>query len=85
MATAVYTLCALTSGVCAVLLAREYRKRGTRLLLWSSISFWGFTLANLLAFTDFVVLPDIQLAAIRAPLASLSVAALLFGLVWDSD
>jgi heme/copper-type cytochrome/quinol oxidase subunit 1 len=85
MATAVYTLCALTSGVCAVLLAREYRRRGTRLLLWSSISFWGFTLSNALAFTDFVVLPHVQMWAIRPPLSALSIAALLYGLVWDSD
>ncbi|MEP7306127.1 MAG: DUF5985 family protein [Acidobacteriota bacterium] len=36
MATAVYTLCALASGICAIVLIREFTRHRTRLLLWSS-------------------------------------------------
>lgn len=85
MATVVYLLCALMSALCAVLLLREYRKNPTRLLLWSSISFCGFTLSNALAFLDLVVLPHVDLAGVRPPVTCLAVAALLYGLVWDVD
>ena len=85
MATGVYLLCALTSALCAGLLLREYRRSRARLLLWSSISFLGFACSNALAFTDFVVLPHVDLWQIRPGLTALSVAALLYGLVWDVD
>ncbi|HTU64292.1 MAG TPA: DUF5985 family protein [Polyangiales bacterium] len=85
MATGVYLLCALTSALCAVLLMREYRRSRARLLLWSGISFLGFACSNALAFTDFVVLPDVEIWPIRPGLTALSVAALLYGLVWDVD
>ena len=35
----VYTLCFLTSSACALLLARNYRRTGARLLLWSALCF----------------------------------------------
>jgi hypothetical protein len=85
MATGVYLLCALTSALCAVLLLREYRRSRARLLLWSSISFIGFACNNAFAFLDFVILPDVQLWPLRPPLTALSLAALLYGLVWDVD
>ena len=71
MATIVYLLCALTSLLCAGLLLREFLRRRTRLLLWSSVSFFGFALNNGLAFTDFVVLPQADLSSLRAPVACL--------------
>ena len=42
MANGVYFLCALTSGLCAILLIREYMRHHTRLLLWSSLAFSCF-------------------------------------------
>jgi hypothetical protein len=39
MASLVYALCALTSGLCAILLLRAYWSRPARLLLWSGVSF----------------------------------------------
>jgi hypothetical protein len=81
----VYSLCALTSALCAAVLIREYRRRHTRLLLWSSLSFSCFALNNLLAFTDFVVLPQFDLSVVRAGTAVAAVALLLMGLVWDAE
>lgn len=85
MTTTVYFLCAVTSALCAVALSREYRRRHTRLLLWSSLSFGCFALNNAIVFTDFVVLPAVDLSLIRAVLACAAIALLLFGLVWDAD
>jgi hypothetical protein len=83
MATVVYLLCALTSGACALLLVREYRRSRLRLLLWSSVAFVGLAVNNVLVFTDFVVVPDRDLAIVRALVALASVALLLYSFVWE--
>jgi len=85
MATAVYLLCALTSSACAGLLIREYFRRHTPLLLWSSLSFICLAVSNALVFTDFVILPSVDLSLARAASAAVAVALLLFGLVWHSE
>ena len=83
MATTVYLLCALTSAACALLLVREYRRSRLRLLLWSSAAFVGLAINNTLVFADFVVVPDRDLALIRALTALGSVGLLLYSFVWD--
>jgi len=86
IAAAVYLLCTLTSGLCAVMLLREYRRRGARLLFWSGAAFVGFAISNALVFADFVVTPpDVDLSLVRAISAFLSAAILVYGLVWDAD
>lgn len=84
MASMVYALCALTSGLCAVLLLRAYGASRARLLLWSSLSFIGLACNNLLLFLDLVVFPTVDLLLYRSLMAALSVMVLLFGLIWDS-
>jgi uncharacterized protein DUF5985 len=81
----VYLLCVLTSGLCAVLLLREYRRRGARLLLWSGASFVGFAVSNALVFADLVVWPHVDLSLLRAITSSVAVGVLLYGLVWDAE
>jgi hypothetical protein len=85
MASVVYALCALTSGLCAVLLGRAYRASRARLLLWSSLAFAGLTLNNLVLFIDLIVVPTVDLALYRGLLAAVSVMVLLLGLIWDSE
>lgn len=84
MASVVYALCAITSAVCALLLGRAYRASRARLLLWSSLSFAGLALNNLLLFLDLVMLPSIDLSLYRGLVAAISVMVLLLGLIWDS-
>ena len=85
MPSLVYALCALTSMLCAGLLWRAYRASFARLLLWSSVSFIGLALNNLLLFIDLVVFPTaVDLSLYRSLLAAVSVMVLLFGLIWDS-
>ncbi len=81
---AVYTLCALTSVACALLLIRGYRKTGARLLLWSGLCFVGLALNNMLLFVDLVVVPAVDLSLLRSGTAFVGVAVLAFGLVWDA-
>jgi hydrogenase/urease accessory protein HupE len=85
MASVVYALCALTSGLCAVLLWRAYRASRARLLLWSSLSFIGLACNNLLLFVDLVVVPSVDLSLYRSLVSAVSVMALLLGLIWDSN
>jgi Family of unknown function (DUF5985) len=85
VANGVYFLCALTSGLCAILLIREYMRHHTRLLLWSSLAFSCFAFSNALVFTDFVVMPDVDLSLVRAGSACLAIVFLLIGLVWTAE
>jgi hypothetical protein len=83
MATTVYALCTLTSGFCAVLLWREYRRTAERLLFWSSLSFAGWAVNNATVFMDLVVLPAVDLSLMRTGMSLAAVSLMLYGLVWD--
>jgi cytochrome bd-type quinol oxidase subunit 2 len=83
MATTVYLLCAVTSSACAVLLIREYRRSRLRLLLWSSVAFVGLACNNALVFADFVLIPQYDLAVMRAAVALASLMLLLYAFVWE--
>lgn len=83
--TAVYILCFLTSGACAYLLARNYRRTGARMLMWSSLCFGFLALNNLVVSVDLLILPDVNLALPRLGFSLAAVAVLLFGFVWDME
>lgn len=82
---AVYLLCFLTSGGCALLLARSYRRTGARLLLWSALCFLFLAGNNLVVILDLLVLPEWDLRAVRHLLSLAAVGVLLFGFVWDRE
>ena len=81
----VYVTCALTSFACAGLLWRGYRRDRTRLLLWSSAAFVAFAANNALLFVDLVVVPEIDLAVLRASISLVAVSILAFGLIWEGE
>ena len=84
MALSVYLLGAVTSIIVVMMLARGYRRSGTRLLFWSAICFTGFFLNNVLLVVDKNLLPAQDLSVMRSlPLLG-GIGALLYGLVWDS-
>ena len=84
MAEIAYLLCALTSLACAALLVRGWRRTRSRLLMWSALCFLFFTLNNVFLYADRVVLPEVDLAVLRAATGAAGVAILLFGLIWDA-
>ena len=81
----VYTLCALTAALCAVLLLQSYARSGYRLLLWSGLSFAGLTLNNLLLVLDKLAFPYMDLSVWRSAVALAAMCVLLYGLVWDAE
>lgn len=84
MGAAVYILGTLTTLACAILLLRGYARANKRLLLWSGLCFAGLTVSNFLIFIDLVIVPDTNLYVWRLATAALSMALLLYGLIWDS-
>lgn len=85
MERAVYLLGALTSLACAVLLLRGYGRSRQKLLLWSSLCFFGLTLSNALIFVDLVILPEIDLYPLRLSIAAVAMLLLVYGLIWESE
>ena len=84
MAGLVHLLCAATALACCVLLLRAYRRTGVPLLRWSGLCFAGLTLDNLFLFADRILLPAVDLTLCRRLVAFLSVALLLYGMIWKT-
>jgi hypothetical protein len=79
----VYVLCALLGLLCAVLLARAYRRTGSRLLFWSALCFVGMTLQNVFLVADKAI-PSFDFSYARILPALAGIVALLYGLIWES-
>lgn len=84
MAELVYALCAITSALCALLLIRSFRRQRLTLLLWTGVGFAGLAIASLVLFVDLVLVPEVDLSALRALITAVSMGACVIGLVWSS-
>jgi hypothetical protein len=85
MAVAIYTLCMLTSLLCAGLLLQTWRRTRYRLLLWSGLCFAGLTVNNLLLVADKILLPEYDLSLWRTSTAMAAMIVLLYGLIWEAE
>jgi hypothetical protein len=85
VAFTIYTLCALTSLACAVLLLASYRRTRHRLLFWSGWSFVAMTVNNLFLVFDKVIFPDVYLLPVRLVSALVSMLLLLYGLIYEKE
>jgi hypothetical protein len=86
MPAVIYSLCALTSITCLVLLWRSWRASGARLLFWSALCFGALSVNNVLLVLDRVVWPvEVDLAVPRLVAGLVAVLLLLFGLIWEED
>ena len=85
MGSVVYSLCTITSFICATLLMRRYSAERHRLLLWSGLCFLLLAGNNLAVVLDLLVLPDFDFRLLRMLLALSAVSILLFGFVWDLE
>ncbi|HEX4075977.1 MAG TPA: DUF5985 family protein [Candidatus Acidoferrales bacterium] len=85
MAQIVYILEALTSLLCAILLLRGYARGRRKLLLWSGLCFAGLAITGALVFVDLILLPSVDLFLYRLCATTVSMAMLLYGLIWESQ
>ncbi len=81
----VYILCFITSLASAVLLLRAYWASGTRLLLWSSLCFFGMALNNSLLYVDLLVGTSIDLSTLPRIASLISAMLLTYGLIWEAS
>jgi hypothetical protein len=86
LAPTIYTLCLLSSAICAWLLIRSFSRSRTRLLLWSAACFVLLALNNLLVVIDLLLTgPTVDLSIIRQLCSLAAVAILLYGFIWEVD
>jgi hypothetical protein len=85
LGTVVYLLCLLTSAVCAFLLVRSYLRQREPLLLGTSLCFILLALNNLFVVMDILVLPDLDLRALRQAASLAAVCVLIYSFVWRSQ
>ena len=83
MPMTIYSLCALTSILCAGLLIRDYRRVRLKLLMWLSLCFIGLALNNVLLVVDLIT-PGIDLSLLRSASALAGLVVLLVGLAWEA-
>lgn len=83
--TVVYTLCFLTSIVCAALLVRSFLHSRAKLLMWSALCFVLLAFNNLFLVLDMVVFPNIDFTWPRHIAALAGISVLLYGFVWETD
>lgn len=82
----IYSLCALTSTACCVLLTRSYLRARARLLFWSAWCFLLLTINNVLLVLDKVIWPvEVDLRLWRLATAFIGLALLLYGLIWEEE
>ena len=84
IAEAIYLLCALTSLGAAFLLLRYFRRRRTRLLLWSAVAFAGLALNNVLVYVDLGLFPDIDLSVPRSLAGAAAMVVLAYALASET-
>ena len=86
MAALIYSLCALTSITCCVLLWRSWRDSRARLLFWSAMCFGALSVNNVLLVLDRIVWPvEVDLSLWRLSWGLAAVLLLLYGLIWEDD
>ena len=81
----VYILCFITSLASAVLLLRAYWSSGSRLLLWSSLCFFGMALNNALLYVDLLVGKEVDLSTLPGLASLISSMLLVYGLIWEAS
>ncbi len=85
MPTLVYTLCFITSSICAGLLLRSFFATRTRLLLWSAVAFVALAVNNFFVLMDMIVIPDMNLLPFRYLAALTAVCVLIYGFIWEVE
>jgi hypothetical protein len=85
MPTVVYSLCFLTSAICAGLLFRAYFRTQAKLLFWSAIAFICLAVNNFFVLGDMILFPDINLLPARYAAAFAAVCVLIYGFIWEVE
>ena len=85
MAEIVYSLCFITSAICAALLLRSWSLNRTRLLLWSAVAFVFLAINNFFVVADLVLFPDANLVPYRHTAALAAVCAMIYSFIGEVE
>jgi hypothetical protein len=85
MPTLVYSLCFITSTICAGLLLRAFLRTRMRLLLWSALAFICLAVNNFFVLGDMILFPEINLLPYRYAAALIAVCVLIYGFIWEVE
>ena len=81
MSETIYTLCAVTSILCALLLFRGWLQTRTKLLFWSALCFAGLGATNFMLVLDELVYTDVDMILPRLWISLGAVLLMLYGLI----
>ena len=85
MLALVYSLCLITSFLCAWLLLRRYFQCQLRLLLWTGLYFVVLTLNTLLLMVEKLVFVSLDIRIVRLSIALIGIMLLMYGLIFESE
>lgn len=85
MPTLVYTLCFITSSICAGLLLRSFFATQARLLLWSALAFVALAVNNFFVLMDVIIMPEVNFLPYRHLAALTAVCVLIYGFIWEVE
>jgi hypothetical protein len=83
MALVIFILSVITATLCSALLFRAYFRKGVRLLFWAGICFAALSLEAVVLIINEYTTTDLTIPRLIVPL--LGMAALLYGLLWESE
>lgn len=86
MAAIIFVLCTITSFLCAIMLWRNWRASGHRLIFWTSLCFIFLTMNNGLLVLDEVLLgARYDLRLWRVALGLIAFSLLVYGLIAEEE
>jgi hypothetical protein len=83
MALVIFALSGITATLCSSLLFRGYLRNGVRLLFWAGLCFAALALEAVVLIINEYTAFDLTIPRLMVPL--LGLAALLYGLLWESE
>lgn len=84
MSSVTFILCTIISLISAILLMRSAKGPQGRFLFWGAIYFLGAALNNILLYIDAVVVPDVDWALAPNLVGLVSIAILIYALIWEA-
>jgi hypothetical protein len=77
----VYSLCAITAAVSAMLLLRAWKENRSGMLLWSGLCFVFLAASNVVVLADMLLVPSLDLRWLRNAASLTGIALLIYGLI----
>lgn len=85
MIETIYSLCTIVAFFCSVKLFKAHKESSYGLLYWSGMCFALLALTNAFVILDKLIMPFIDLHAVRLSITLLGMGVLIYGLIIRSE